>query len=274
MRIYIPTYKRGPEKQYTIRELGPELVKKYKATLVCAPSEAKLLTGHPALHGARVLPCKVQGHIGRVRQFIVDNIEDDMHILVMDDDLSSWSYRIQQQDGKGNEVGLSYKKATPTQRAAGFADVAKLLKRYGHGSIGHRLFANARDPLEFNTRQLRALAYDVNVLQAEGIKFRMDLMEDLDVQLQLLKRGHEGFQINTLVQEQYGSNTTGGCSVYRSDERQTAAAHKLKQHHPDCVTVVQKKQKGNGTMWGERTDVRINWRAAIRAGKEYAHANR
>lgn len=272
MRIYIPTYKRGPEKQYTIRELGPELVKKYNATLVCAPSEVKILANHPTLHGARVLPCKVQGNIGRVRQFIVDNA-DDQHIVMMDDDLSSWSYRMMQ-DSKGNEVGRSYKKATPKQRVSGFAEVERLIKRYGHGSIGHRLFANARDPLEFNTRQLRALAYDVNVLQAEGIKFRMDLMEDLDVQLQLLKRGHEGFQINTLVQEQHGSNAIGGCSAYRSDERQTAAAHKLNQYHPDCVTVVQKKQKGNGTMWGERTDVRINWRAAIRAGKEYTHAHR
>lgn len=274
MRIFIPTLGRGPELQYTLRELGPALIKKYNATLVCAPADAKALRAHNPWYGTcEVLPCKVQGNIGKVRQWIVDNT-DDPHILVMDDDLQSWSWREEITPLGGHEPGVvSYRKATPQQRASGLAEVAKLLKRYAHGSIGHRLFANNREALEFNTRQLRALAYDVNVLKAEGIKFRMELMEDLDMQLQLIKRGHEGFQINTLVQEQKGSNEAGGCSVYRSDERQTAAANKLAQLHPDCVTVVQKKQKGNGTMWGDRTDVRISWRKAIRAGMEYRHAH-
>lgn len=269
MRIFIPTLGRGTSLQYTLRELGPDLVKKYNATLVCEPSEVRVFQSH----GINAVGCKVQGNIGKVRQWICDHT-DDPHILVMDDDLQSWSWREETDLAPGTKPGLippivSYRKATPQQRAKGLAEVAKLLKRYAHGSIGHRLFANNRQPLEFNTRQLRALAYDVNVLKAEGVKFRMELMEDLDVQLQLIKRGHEGFQINSLVQEQKGSNEAGGCSVYRSDDRQTAAAYKLAQLHPDCVTVVQKKQKGNGTMWGDRTDVRISWRKAIRAGKEY-----
>lgn len=270
MRIFIPTLGRGPSLQYTLRELGPDLVKKYNATLVCEPSEVRVFQSH----GINAVGCKVQGNIGKVRQWICDHT-DDPHILVMDDDLQSWSWREEHSSGpEPMDVTVAYRKATPQQRAKGLAEVAKLLKRYAHGSIGHRLFANNREALEFNTRQLRALAYDVNVLKAEGIKFRMELMEDLDVQLQLIKRGHEGFQINSLVQEQKGSNEAGGCSVYRSDERQTAAAHKLASYHPECVTVVQKKQKGNGTMWGDRTDVRISWRKAIRAGMEHRHANR
>lgn len=273
MRIFIPTLGRRPDQQYTLRELGPALIKKYNATLVCAPSEYKALTKNNPFYGAcEVLPCKVQGNIGKVRQWICDNT-DDPHILVMDDDLQSWSFREEIHARSGDQY-VQYRKATPQQRAQGLAKVATLLKKYAHGSIGHRLFANNREALEFNTRQLRALAYDVNVLKAEGVKFRMELMEDLDVQLQLIKRGHEGFQINTLVQEQKGSNESGGCSTYRSDDRQTAAAHKLAELHPDCVTVVQKKQKGNGTMWGDRTDVRISWRKAIRAGMEHRHANR
>lgn len=177
MRIFIPTLGRGPELQYTLRELGPALIKKYRATLVCAPADAKALRAHNPWYGTcEVLPCKVQGNIGKVRQWIVDHT-DDPHILMLDDDLQSWSYRHELQgiDQDPNEV--SYRKATPQQRAQGLAEVAKLLKKYAHGAIGHRLFANNREPLEFNTRQLRALAYDVNVLKAEGIKFRMELME-------------------------------------------------------------------------------------------------
>lgn len=267
MRIFIPTLGRGPELQYTLRELGPAICKKYHATLVCAPKEAKALSVCEEIYGCEVWPCRVQGNIGKVRQWIVDNT-DDPHILVMDDDLQSWSWRHEQPDK------VAYRKATPQQRMKGIDEVAMRLRKFAHGAIGHRLFANNRNSLEFNTRQLRALAYNVDVLVYEQVKFRMELMEDLDVQLQLIKRGHEGFQINTLVQEQKGSNEAGGCSTYRSDDRQTAAAHKLAELHPDCVTVVQKKQKGNGTMWGDRTDVRISWRKAIRAGQEYRNANR
>lgn len=268
MRIFIPTLNRGPDRQLTIRELGPKLVKKYNATLVCPSREFKELKAA----GFNVLTCSAQG-IAATRQFILDK-SDDPHVLMLDDDLSSWSYRIEHQDGKGNKVGLSYKKATPEQREQGMADVAKLLKRYGHGSIGHRLFANARSALDFNTRQLRALAYDRDLLKRERVKFRVPVMEDFDVQLQLLKRGHECFQYNQLVQEQYGSNATGGCSTYRTDDVQRKAAEQLAKLHPDCVTVVVKEQKGNGTMWGTRTDVKVNWRRAIRAGMEYKNAHR
>lgn len=262
MRIFIPTLNRGPEKQFTIRELGAKLVKKYKATLICPRSEADALCV-----GAEydVWACPAKG-IAATRQWILDN-SDDPHVLMLDDDLSSWSWRVEHKDGT-----LSYKKATPEQRAAGLAEVAKLIKKYGHGSIGHRLFANARDGLDFNTRQLRALAYDRDLLKREKVKFRVPVMEDFDVQLQLLKRGHECFQYNWLVQEQRGSNEEGGCSTYRTEQVQRAAAEQLAKLHPECVTVVKKQQKGNGSMWGERTDVKVNWRRAIRIGKEYRNA--
>ena len=265
MRIFIPTLNRGPERQLTIRELGPKLVRKYKVTVVCPKRE---LNDFNSVGGDYdVWDCPAKG-IAATRQWILDN-SDDPHILMLDDDLSSWSWREEHDDPDRSPV--SYKKATPAQREKGFAEVAKLLRRYGHGSIGHRLFANARQGLDFNTRQLRALAYDRDLLKREGVKFRVPVMEDFDVQLQLLKLGHECFQYNWLTQEQYGSNADGGCSTYRTDDVQRKAAEQLAKLHPDCVTVVQKKQKGNGTMWGDRTDVKVNWRRAIRAGMEKRH---
>lgn len=269
MRIFIPTLNRGPEKQFTIRELGDKLVKKYNVTVVCPPKEAKdFIMSDP---NYIVWQCGAKG-IAATRQWILDN-SDDAHVLMLDDDLSSWSWR-KEINTRGGDSYVQYRKATPEQRAQGLSEVAKLLKRHGHGSIGHRLFANNRAGLDFNTRQLRALAYDRDLLKREGVKFRVPVMEDFDVQLQLLKRGHECFQYNWLVQEQRGSNEEGGCSTYRTDEVQRKAAEQLAKLHPDCVTVVTKQQKGNGTMWGSRTDVKVNWRRAIRAGMEYTNAHR
>lgn len=264
MRIFIPTLNRGPERQLTIRELGPKLVNKYSATLVCPKGEAGAL----ARAGFNVMPCAAKG-IAATRQFILDN-SDDRYVLMLDDDLNSWAWREEHSSGPDPlDVTVMYRKATAAQVATGLNEVAKLLKRYGHGSIGHRLFANNRPALDFNTRQLRALAYDRDLLAREGVRFRVPVMEDFDVQLQLLQRGHACFQFNRLVHEQYGSNTDGGCSTYRTDEVQRKAAERLAKLHPDCVTVVQKQQKGNGSMWGTRTDVRVNWRRAVRIGEEY-----
>lgn len=269
MRIFIPTLNRGPHKQFTIRELGTKLVRKYNVTVVCPKRE---LNNFGEVGGDYdVWDCPAKG-IAATRQWILDN-SPDPHVLMLDDDLSSWSWR-DEAEGLDGEASVRYRKATDAQRAAGMAEVAKLLKRYGHGSIGHRLFANNRAALDFNTRQLRALAYDRDLLKREGVRFRVPVMEDFDVQLQLLKRGHECFQLNRLVQEQRGSNEEGGCSTYRTDEVQRKAAEQLAKLHPDCVTVVTKEQKGNGTMWGTRTDVKVNWRRAIRAGMEHKHANR
>ena len=267
MRIFIPTLNRGPDRQFTIRELGPAIVKKFNVTVVCPKGEVKAFTNA----GIEAWACQSRG-IAATRQWILDN-SDDPHILMLDDDLSSWSWREGPDDVNDNHAGVSYRKATPAQRMTGMNAIAKLIKKHGHGSIGHRLFANNRAALDFNTRQLRALAYDRDLLFMEGVKFRVPVMEDFDVQLQLLKRGHECFQYNHLVQEQRASNESGGCSTYRTADVQRKAAEQLAKLHPDCVTVVVKKQKGNGTMWGERTDVKVSWRKAIRAGMEHRNAH-
>ncbi len=270
MRIYIPTLNRVPARQYTLRELGPYLIKQYKATLVCNAKDADKLD--QGAHGAySVEVCNAKG-IAATRQWIIDNTTDNI-VLMLDDDLASWSWRRDKADGT-----VGYLRATEGQRREGFKEFAKLFgqRKYSHGAIGHRLFANNRQRLDFNTRQLRALCYDADVLAKEKIKFRIPVMEDFDVQLQLLKRGYKSVQYNQLTQEQRGSNEAGGCSTYRTHKVQAAAAHELARLHPDCVKVVQKElTKGwGGEMGGIRTDVKVQWAKAIRAGLEYANAHR
>lgn len=262
MRIFIPTYRRGPARQFTIRELGP-LADKYRATLVCPPDEVKELTKA----GFRAEACRAKG-ISATRQWIIDR-SDDPIVLMLDDDLQSWCSRRECKDGK-----VGYTVASPKERQQAFAEFEKLMRKYAHGGIGHRLFANNRDRIDFNTRLLRALAYNRDVMREERVKFRLPVMEDFDVQLQLLKRGHECVQFNGITHEQPGSNVNGGCSEYRTHEVQADAAKSLAKLHPDCVKVVEKELKvgwGNG-MEGTRVDVRVSWRTALRVGKEYRNA--
>lgn len=261
MRIFIPTLGRGPERQLTMRELGP-LADKYNATLVCPPSEVKGFTAA----GLRAVACKAKG-IAATRQWILDNTDDPI-VLMLDDDLYSWSWRTEE-EGK-----VRFLRATDKQRAKGFSEFEKLMRKYAFGSIGHKLFSQDKQVIELNGRMLRALAYNADILAKEKIKFRIPVMEDFDTQLQLMKRGYDGVSYYGIVQEQQGSNVSGGCSTYRTQDVQRAAAERLAALHPDCVTVVQKKLKKGwaGDMGAERTDVRVSWAKAVKIGKEYRNA--
>jgi len=253
MRIYIPTAGRV-HAQRTVQALGPELCAAYRATLVCPKSEAAtLLRNYP---GIGVVTFGGKG-MGSKRQHILDN-SDDQHVLMLDDDLGSWSARIESPDGS-----VRYLKATQAQIRAVLRSLPDLLRTHGHGCIGHRLFANSRPAIAHTTRHLRALAYDRDYLHRTGVKFRLPLMEDFDVQLQLMAYGAFGFQLNTITHEQTGSNSSGGCSAWRTPALQAATAAKLVKLHPHCVSVVQKRQKNANGGWGTRTDVRINWAKAV-----------
>lgn len=257
MRIYIPTMGRGPLKQETFKSLPKKVCEAYNITIVCPPAEAKEFTKH----GFTVLPCPKQG-IAATRQFILDKSTDPI-VLMLDDDLNNWSTRRQE------EKGGSYTKATDAEIIKAFKEFEKLMKTHAHGAIGHRLFAQEKDAIYYNTRMLRALAYNVPMLQTKKVKFRMPVMEDFDVTLQLLKAGCPGVIYNRIVQDQRATNQPGGCSTYRTLELQAKAAESLRDAHPDCVQVVQKKLKNEDQWQGlgaERTDVRVNWRAAAKVG--------
>jgi hypothetical protein len=99
---------------------------------------------------------------------------------------------------------------------------------------------------------------------------RIPVMEDFDLTLQLLRKGYPNRVSYQYVWNQRGSGAEGGCSSYRTAEMQTNAALKLKELHPDFVSLVTKTA---GTVWKdmeERSDVTVQWQKAYEEGKQYA----
>ena len=90
---------------------------------------------------------------------------------------------------------------------------------------------------------------------------RLEVMEDFDVALRLLRAGHDNVILNNWANNQAGSGKEGGCSHFRTPELHAACASKLASLHPGFVKVVQKTTKG---AWGggTRTDVNIAWKKA------------
>lgn len=263
MRIFIPTRGRvGLQK--TVERLGRRINRRFDTTLVCPPGEVKQHKLNEGQHEADVLPCKAEG-IAATRQWILQYArkENEGIVLMLDDDLPTWRKRAEGAWTKG--VDVKYTKATTEEIETGLATFAKLMQGYAHGSIGHALFCQVQPPITYNGRMLRALAYNLDLMPTD-IKFRLKVMEDFDIQLQLLTRGFENIVYNGIVQDQHQNNSEGGCSLYRTGEVQAEAAHALAKLWPGVVTVVERAPKREWIGMGPRTDVRVNWRRAIAQG--------
>jgi hypothetical protein len=85
-----------------------------------------------------------------------------------------------------------------------------------------------------------------------------------------LEQGYPNYIITEFCWDQSrGSNAPGGCSLYRDGEWQRREVLKLKELHPEFVTVVEKKPKiGWGQGMTTRTDVRVSWAKAMKHGEK------
>jgi len=145
--------------------------------------------------------------------------------------------------------------------------VDNLLDKYGHVGISaregqaHMGLGGVNDVSE-NTRTLRALAYRTeDFLSVEH--GRVDVMEDFDVNLQLLRKGIPNANTIYFAQGQKMTNAPGGCSTYRDHAVHEASANKLAELHAPFVKTRQKVNKTDKSGFGTRTEVTIQWKKAF-----------
>jgi hypothetical protein len=259
MLIAIPSRARAAQVNHTFERLPPAL----QAQAVFFVPKAEVPEYAARFGNMAVQGVKVDG-IGKTRQFILDyamaNITN-RKVTMLDDDLAFFVRR--------TDEPTKLEKATPADVKKLFARLENKLNKHAHAGVAAREGANrCVDDFLYNTRMLRVLSYNAEVLKREKIRYdRLPVMEDFDVTLQLLRKGYSNVVLNQWAQDQGTSNAPGGCSTYRTPEVQAAGAYGLAELHPEFVTVVQKETK---TAWGggTRTDVRIAWK------KAYDSANR
>lgn len=248
MQVYIPTKGRGIELQHTYNKISDVDKRRYNVTLLVeSQQEAEYFTSK----GARVLATGVYG-IGPARQWALDH-SPEAHVLMLDDDLTSWAQR--------NSEGQYLKGDDSLIIGKGIQAVAELLTSYAHAGIGHRQFANNKPWIDNNGRIMRALGYDRDVLKKHGFRITLPLMEDFELNLKLLTAGYESANYYGVVQDQSASNTPGGCRDMRTLELQELSARGLQAMFPEFVKLKQAEGWDIGTRW----DVSVQWKKALGA---------
>jgi hypothetical protein len=140
----------------------------------------------------------------------------------------------------------------------------KLAGQYAHVGLSARQGNNRVDEeVKECCRMFNAYMYDMDrIKEADVVPGRLQVMEDFDLTLQLLRQGLPNAVIYKWCWNQKGSNAEGGCSQYRTNAMQTRAANLLAKLHPGFVRVVEKKSK-NWQGMETRTDVVIYWKKAF-----------
>ena len=255
MDIYIPSSGRA-DKLITLNSIPYHL--RFTTTVVVPKNEYEAYKETVGNHCMVVAP-NIPAGIGHARQWCCDH--SVTKALMLDDDLVFATRR--------NDNKTRFRDSSPREVADLFAHIEHKLDEYAAVGVATREGGNrVTTTLDHNTRLLRVLAYRTDILRKEVIRFdQIPVMEDFYVALSLLTKGYENVKMNYMVQNQGGSNSTGGCSQYRTPEVQAAAAHTLHDVFPDFVKVVQKETK---TAWGGgiRTDVNIQWKKALYSAEE------
>jgi hypothetical protein len=150
--------------------------------------------------------------------------------------------------------------------------VDSALDEYAHVGISPRDAAKTQrvetgdKPLTLlNKRTLRTLCYQTDAFLS--VKHgRVQVMEDFDVNLQLIRSGRPNIQTYWWTNDQRQTGSPGGCASYRSHEVHEESAIKLAELHAPFVTLRTKINKGqvikSAAAFRERKEVTIYWEKA------------
>jgi hypothetical protein len=254
MEIIIPTRGRI-DQQLTLQALPRELRK--RTTLVCPEAEAIPLAWR--WDDVQIVEQPDPNMtIAAKRAWIMRTWLETGYdkIIMLDDDLS-FSTRRREHDTtlraiQGEELIPEFER---------LAD--KLGPEFPHVGFGQRQGNNRVKPgWKSPARMTYSLGYYLPIVVKECELGRIETREDMDVTLQLLRKGYPNAVWHTTVTDQRGYDAPGGCTNERTIERSNADAHKLARLHPGYVSVVAKDYKASVP----RLEVRCEWQKALQDG--------
>ena len=253
MKIYIPTYKRT-DNQVTINNI-PDKLKSFTYLVIRKEEEKEIKKIYNLVI---ILPENIQ-NIGSTRQYIVDSCKEES-LLFLDDDLKF--FKREQNTTKLKPIN----KEQFEELYNWFNE--KINQGYPLAGLSSQQGNHLHKTKEIHLSRIWAVyAVNVEILKKFNIRFdEIELMEDFNVALRLIRNGFLTIINTEFAHGQKSSNAKGGCSEYRTTERQSKAARILVKTHAPFVKLVKKKSKSWKNM-EEREDVLIYWKKAYKSHK-------
>lgn len=253
MKIYVPSKDRAHRLE-VFRQLPPD-----RATLVVSADQADAYSKAQPSAEILVQPDDVKG-IAAVRNWL---LRLGGKMLMIDDDLRFFS-----REKLGMmELNRTLRISTRSDIEAMLDALSAALDTHAHASISPRQFNNAlADEPRHYGRYFRFCGFNT-ALMPHIVQSNVDIVEDLEIAVQLYKLGLPAVLFSVWAHDDIkGTNSSGGCSSYRTHEMQAAAVRKMAEIHAPFVTVVEKKAKSGGD-FGTRLDPKINWKKLYEFGR-------
>lgn len=260
MRIVIPTYNRV-NNQITVS--NSKWIQE-NAEVIIHPDEA-------GKHKCREIICEDQGKgTHAVRQWILDNIKDDV-VIMLDDDLRFYIRKTP------DAFNLRY--ANDEEIAQMMTELHNVLSNGGApvAGISPRQGNNNYFPADivYNTRLCHAWGYHrPTVLDAEVRFDRVRFIEDYDFMISMLKRGHRNALLTYCACGQPSSQSPGGLSNLRTVEGHGESVKFLEQLHCPFVKAVEKHNISGPEEYRVRLNPLVYWKKAYAQGVKNALNNR
>jgi hypothetical protein len=197
--------------------------------------------------------------IAQKRRWIIEewHRRGEDKILMLDDDLR-FATRISADDWHLKEI-------TGAELIAEFKNLEeKLGPDYPHVGFGPRQGNNRLEEVgwKIGTKMCYSLGYYLPIVKYCELG-RIETREDMDITLQLLRKGYPNAVWMTTVNDQRKYDAPGGATNERTIESSNTDAYKLAQLHPGYVSTVEKKYKASVP----RIEVIVQWQKALEDGQ-------
>lgn len=255
MQIIIPTRGRR-NSQLTITWLSKAL--RQRTTLVCPRKEAMSLESL----GDDITVVKQPDPdwtITKKRKWIMEEWlnEGFEKIIMLDDDLR-FATRISETDWHLREI-------SGVELEAEFNRLEeKLGPEFPHVGFGQRQGNNRVDEPGWKIpgKMVYTLGYYLPIVVKECELGRIETREDMDLTLQLLRKGYPNAVWQNTVVDQREYDAPGGASAERTLESSNADCVKLSELHPGYVSFTKRKYKASKP----RIEVACQWKKALTDG--------
>lgn len=264
MHIFIPTAKRShlADTIGVVRLIPPKWKPVTHLVIDQDDDEIDAYNKVAAKYGVGLLIApKATTQIGPIRTFIGDFAQRNgvEKIVMLDDDIEFYKRRNQHSEG---DDWWKLTGTTTEETDELFHWIYNTLKNYAHCGVSAREGQNrVREAEVLNTRYMRVLAYRTDAYMSVALN-RIDVMEDFDVELQMLRKGWQCLVNYEFAQGQKKTQMEGGCSGWRTHEVHNAGAEKLAELHPGFVRLREKQNKTDRDGFGTRKEVTVYWKKA------------